>query len=1019
MTTLLANRLKPVLQKRLGLTLGVWGEAGIGKSYQVRELLQTLACRNLSLHATTPLSVLAKTLPKPKKLALWAESNLKRLGNGESVEASSILDSLGALLAGLAPFILHLEDIHEVDNERLEFIQALAKVVPKIKGVALLITSRREPPEPFIAIKLESLSPEDSDQLLESELKNTLPKEALEFIYSKAAGNPLYTLEYLRYLTRQGFLWNDGKSWHWRKPEQSIMPVTVEALIEQLLNQAKTEPLQQYVLETKAFLPLETNNETWQKVARVNEQELQIAIQELSQCGIFKNNQFAHPLFREVTLKILTPERKRNLARRAMNVFEDNPEQAVLFIDDADLEAEKALGLLENIAASFEQAGKKFEASRFLEKASKYAAGEASGKFALRAAHLSFRAGDARMLELAGQAITFLGETDETLQVLVQAHATRGERSEVQALLSRFKQEVNTTWLIQQLFIVGAYDDLESLLATLKIEELSESSMYHISYFLMDKGRLREALEMVEHRLKRPDVSVHGKALLQDICASVFYYQGNYQQADVIFSEVIELYKEANTVWDGAVNTLRSRAFARMQMGLYREVLPDLQEALKVYAERGRSVLYGETLGMMAGVYLELAEVDKALEHLTESADIFGRIPVQSYHVNLFSQLANLYIEHPTGYSAVLAPKYMQLALSCAEELKSTLYEAIAKLTASRVYHFINQLDLALSYANEALQCAEEAGLVELSIEAQTVQALTLSRLGQQNKAQKLLQTALQTAFQRGMVFHVNKISLECDRLNNDIESARTRMQWFEERGLMNGVNIAKRYFPELANTKETREQIISGVRLEVLGTLQISGDETTPIRGRKRQELLALLLEARLSGRSEVSRLTLLDTLYPDEDEFKASSSLKVIVHNLRETFGESFITTTNTGYALGSCTSDAELFLQTSDTSLWRSVYLEGLELSEDSLVRDSLYMALYEKAKTLLELDTQEAARVGNILVEAEPYNTDYLKTYFTALRLSKNHGKLIRHYREARGRLLEVNETLPETWQGFLS
>jgi hypothetical protein len=140
--------------------------------------------------------------------------------------------------------------------------------------------------------------------------------------------------------------------------------------------------------------------------------------------------------------------------------------------------------------------------------------------------------------------------------------------------------------------------------------------------------------------------------------------------------------------------------------------------------------------------------------------------------------------------------------------------------------------------------------------------------------------------------------------------------------------------------------------------------------------------------------------------------------VYELRETLGENILTTTDNGYALGSCVSDAELFLQTGDTALWRGLYLENLE-RDDSTVRDSLYELLHDKAKDLLETHPQEAARVGSILIKADPYNTDYLKTYLSALRLSKNHGKLTRHYKEARERLLEVNETLPETWQVFLS
>ena len=47
-------------------------------------------------------------------------------------------------------------------------------------------------------------------------------------------------------------------------------------------------------------------------------------------------------------------------------------------------------------------------------------------------------------------------------------------------------------------------------------------------------------------------------------------------------------------------------------------------------------------------------------------------------------------------------------------------------------------------------------------------------------------------------------------------------MQWFEERGLMNGVNIAKRYFPELSE-KSIEIRIDNIPQVYVLGTLQIS----------------------------------------------------------------------------------------------------------------------------------------------------------------------------------------------------
>jgi hypothetical protein len=173
-------------------------------------------------------------------------------------------------------------------------------------------------------------------------------------------------------------------------------------------------------------------------------------------------------------------------------------------------------------------------------------------------------------------------------------------------------------------------------------------------------------------------------------------------------------------------------------------------------------------------------------------------------------------------------------------------------------------------------------------LKAQVSKVTALRTLGQQRKALELCRDAEKLAVEIGRPYQTHLVGLELDRLNDDLESARTRMQWFEERGLLNGVNIAKRYFPEFAEVKQTSKFVESAVRLEVLGTLQAKKDTVIPIRGRKRQELLALLLEAKISGRSEVSRLTLFDSLYPDDDELKAGSSLKVVIHNLRETLGE-----------------------------------------------------------------------------------------------------------------------------------
>jgi two-component SAPR family response regulator len=242
--------------------------------------------------------------------------------------------------------------------------------------------------------------------------------------------------------------------------------------------------------------------------------------------------------------------------------------------------------------------------------------------------------------------------------------------------------------------------------------------------------------------------------------------------------------------------------------------------------------------------------------------------------------------------------------------------------------------------------------------------------------------------------------------------------QWFEKRQLLNSVAIAKRLFPELAESEQPiQEQAL--LRIEVLGSMRLVGQSASEtLRGRKRLEMLAVLLEAKLAGSSQLAKLELFDRLYPEEDELKASNNLRELVYVLRQRLGEPAIVTTATSYALGNFESDAEQFLKTGDTSLWRGAYLEGISLDQHSPVAESLYLLLFTKAQELLEINPKEIVRVGKILLEYDPYNKDYLKLCMQALRASNNHKSLTRLYIEAKERFTEVGETLPEQWKVFL-
>jgi len=196
-----------------------------------------------------------------------------------------------------------------------------------------------------------------------------------------------------------------------------------------------------------------------------------------------------------------------------------------------------------------------------------------------------------------------------------------------------------------------------------------------------------------------------------------------------------------------------------------------------------------------------------------------------------------------------------------------------------------------------------------------------------------------------------------------------------------------------------------------------------TSLRGLKRKELLALLLEARLRGRGEVTALDLCDALYPLESEEAALGALRATVFKIRSSLGATFITTTPNGYALGAVASDAEAFLQGGDTNLWRGPYLEDIPLEgRDENVADVLSRALEARIEVLLEAgvptDLEEAVRLGQLRVRAEPFELGALALACRALEARGNRKALERLYSEARTRMLEVGEVLPEGCAAFL-
>lgn len=1018
---------------RISMLVGIWGDLGVGKSHLVRGWLQTASIRTLSLKASASLPAHLESFGSWRG-PTWAVRRLERTASGEPTEVGGLADAVAALLVNAAPLAVHFEDTHEASPNRLAFLSGLARALRHARGVAVILSGRTPPPEGYDALKLESLTREAADHLLETNAAGALPDAARDWIWMRARGNPLFTLEYFQFLTRQGDLWSDGSRWRWREPRDERLPNQLDGLLARVLELASGHELARVALEVRGVLPAEASLELWHEVSGLIEPDFSLARAELERHGVLNGPDFAHPLYREVMQSLIPPARRQALARRALECLEARFDgwdaqpvraealMAARLVEMAQLPSDHALSVLERAAATAFRAGDPVRAARLDARAVEYASGTRRAGLALCAAQ-ALRQTDLReALRLAEVARQDQPIDPETVLLCAELRAQSGEVARAQELIDRFPshQTLEISWWPRLIGLRTQQLDFQGVLDLWRTHPERQPGAgvlvrRDVAWAMMQFGELDVASTLLEDAAGSPNATVHERALVTSAHAYLAMLQGRPDQAERLADAAISVLSGEGVSRDLA-RALELRAEALEQLGQFAEAATSCERAIRLRAELGDGWGVSRAQLRLASALTELAEYTRAEELLLEGRRLPERAEATDSLIVWDCQLAHLYLEWAAPHTAMLALRHARRALELVRAGTSPMLEnmALAQAALTEAHH--GDAQMALGLADQALGLARKMGQADHVAIEMSARGAALEALGRPAEALEAFREAERMLRASG-ILGAERAALELDRLTNDAQAARMRLEHFEQRGHRHAANLARRYFPQLEVLQETSQDVLE---LCVLGNprLRRSSKELRLNLG-SGQRLLARLLEARLAGRQEVGDLELCDAFWPELPENRARAALKNLVYRLRERLGAKLIHRTSTGYALGEVQSDAEHFLHDGDGTHWRGVYLGDQTESWEPGVRARLTEALRVCVQTTLERDPREALRLARILGESEPYDTHALELTCRALHLLGNRRDLAKIYALGRERMLEVGETLPESWHSFLS
>ncbi|SMB93503.1 hypothetical protein [Deinococcus hopiensis] len=1012
--------LRRLVARGRGTTLVLCGPAGIGKTHAATALLGTLPCRTVRVPADAALAALFRMTPTSPREPAWVAGVQRRLEAGDGVPPAQAAAALHARLKLHLPAVLVADHLHRCTPAGLDFWQALGELVRGSKGLGLLALTRTQAPEGWTAINVEPLCPEESAALVGSALGSDAPGPLHDWLYGRAQGHPLYTLELLRHLQRQGAVQVLEGRVRWKTPERESLPPTLEGLV-------------------RSLLPPQPGRALWRALAallltgRAGEED---GTAELTALGLIRNGQPSHPLYGDALLPLIPPGVLSETLEHVSQADRLNdPLRAARLLDRVTVPDEVARRILEAAARRAGERGDSRQAAEHWERLAQIAP-PAEAWPVLWAASKELSGGGTlygeRSRDLARRSLEqrrAAGGPEVTLDewrwmMTLQAAVGASPEELLAEVPERWHAELRDHDQLERVIFADKGDHTQGVALwealPQRLQEAANGKVllkYGTGLFL--QLRLDEAEVVLKRALERIDTP-YDRCIALNNLALVPLYRGEFHAAQALLET---MYREAQGNPNAAQRAETGYlALGNLAMALERtgEVRRALETGRQILAESTRFLSPNNHYRILSQVgqhLTTLGEFTAAQGTLMEAHDLHPYVMQPFRHVVLVD-LINLYFLWQTEASVPLLAHFTAQLEELIQGVPDVqVFQPLCVIAQGLAAS--GQPTLASVYADRAAATAQALNMTQGFPLVAWVRSLIHAEEGAGPAAAQVAREAQRLAAESGDTYKAEEYALWAALFARDgaeLEAVAGRLAEREYHGVVHAVR--SRWQAERAASTVPDAQ--TWASLQVLGDVRVWTASGQPYTSRPGRALLALLLCARLTGEDGLSQTDVLEALFPEREEAAARQALRRLLTRLRSALGPGSVVTSGDRLLLGHVQSDAELFLQTGDPGLWRGPFLGDEPPGEHTEAAHALLLTRLEGlTEASLETAPETAERLAALLCRWEPYETRLLALLLRAHDAAGHPRQAGAAYRRAWNSFAEVGQVLPPSWQAFLA